>query len=101
MNPLPYAARWLIALILTAACALSPVLAEGQPGASGAQRLSLGVFAYIGIEQTREQYQPIVDDLNQRLAPTEIQLESSPSRRSTDGSGTARWIWSPPTPRIF
>ncbi len=90
MNPLPYAARWLVALILTAACALSPVLAEGQPGASGAQRLSLGVFAYIGIEQTRKQYQPIVDDLNQRLAPTEIQLEVLPQseidRRVRDGT---------------
>jgi hypothetical protein len=37
--------------------------------------LTLGVFAYLGVEQTRRQYQPLVDYLNATLQREQVVLQ--------------------------
>ena len=55
--------------------AFFPLLAADK---SDLGTLRFGVFAYLGEEQTREQYQPIADYLNEQLAPVKIVLEVLP-----------------------
>ncbi|MEW6766022.1 MAG: diguanylate cyclase [Pseudomonadota bacterium] len=64
-----------------------PLKAEEQVGAG---TLRFGVFTYLGEEQTRKQYQPIADYLNERLAPVQVVLEVLPQseidQRVKDGT---------------
>ncbi len=75
------------ALLLALLCASMPPMAHS---AEEDGVLRFGVFAYLGEEATRRQYQPIVDYLNQRLAPQRVVLEVLPQaeidRRVAEGS---------------
>ncbi|MFO7765289.1 MAG: PhnD/SsuA/transferrin family substrate-binding protein [Pelovirga sp.] len=48
------------------------------PPAMDSQSLAWAVFAYIGIDKTRAQYQPIVDYLNQQLTDYRVDLHVLP-----------------------
>lgn len=61
--------------------------------------LRFGVFAYLGEEQTRAQYQPIADYLNERLAPVKVELEVLPQAEIDQRvqSGTLDLVTTNPT----
>ncbi|MFO7812586.1 MAG: PhnD/SsuA/transferrin family substrate-binding protein [Pelovirga sp.] len=71
-KPIPVLLAGALLVLLTA---LSPAGAE--PGGKPAS-LSWAVFAYIGIERTTAQYQPIVDYLNQQLSDYQVELNVLP-----------------------
>ncbi|MFZ5484446.1 MAG: diguanylate cyclase [Pseudomonadota bacterium] len=60
-------------LILLALCVLCSSLAWAD--ASARTPIRFGVFAYLGAEQTRAQYAPLIEYLNQTLTQERVELE--------------------------
>jgi hypothetical protein len=67
-HSLPGLIRFLVLLLISATC-----------NVAGAQKqrdtLVFGVFAYLGVEQTRAKYAPLVDYLNQTLRDERVELK--------------------------
>jgi len=63
---------WLFVCLLFWLSSLAPSAAEK---ADAREKLTFGAFAYLGVEQTRAQYAPLVDYLNQTLQEERIELE--------------------------
>jgi PAS domain S-box-containing protein len=76
---LPYAthlaARIFVCLLLGLGV-LTPTTAAEKTDTR--EKLTFGVFAYLGVEQTRAQYAPLVDYLNQTLKEERVELEVLP-----------------------
>lgn len=82
--------KFFLALFSFLFISIYPLYAKDQNPQSQKQILRFGVFSYLGVEQTKKKYQPIVDYLNQKLENEQVILEvldqNEIDKRISDGT---------------
>ena len=82
--------KFFLALFSFLFISIYPLYAQDQNPQSQKQILRFGAFSYLGVEQTKKKYQPIVDYLNQKLENEQVILEvldqNEIDKRISDGT---------------